>query len=114
MFGKRSYPLLLGLALLPGLRTAVPLLQPPGGGNIGADEDVGVVDGCVVLCPPPRTGLSAANLAAGIVTHPAEPDRKRATKHAAPQMQHERLDGQVAITPAYGRQSGWLRRRSWA
>ena len=66
----------------PGLRTAVPLLQPPGGGNIGADEDVGVVDGCIVLRSPPRTGLSLANLAAGIVTHPAEPDRKRATKHA--------------------------------
>ena len=100
MFGKRSYPLLLGLALLSGLRTAVAALQPPGGGNIEAAADVGVVDGCVVLCPPPRMGLSAANLAAGIVTHPAEPDRKRATKHAAPQMHHQPLGGQVAIMPA--------------
>ena len=66
----------------PGLLSAVPLLQPPGGGNIGADEDVGVVDGCIVLRSPPRTSLSPANLAAGIMTHPAEPDRKRATKHA--------------------------------
>ena len=75
----------------PGLRTAVPLLQPPGGGNVGADEDVGVVDGCVALRPASRKGLRAELPAADIVTLIAEPDGKRATNCAGEELVHERL-----------------------
>ena len=84
-------PLLLGLALLPGLRIAVPALQPSGGCNIGTDKDVGVVDGCVALRPASRKDLRAELPAADIVTRIAEPDGKRAANCAGEELMHERL-----------------------
>ena len=77
--------------MLPGSRIAIAALQPQGGGNIGADEDVCVVDGCVALCPASRMGLRAELPAADIVTLIAEPDGKRATNCAGEELVHERL-----------------------